>query len=44
LYTDEIRELIAVYTGLDKAGLRERLLQLANNQVTPMQQRLISIG
>ncbi|UQZ85694.1 UDP-N-acetyl-alpha-D-glucosamine C6 dehydratase [Paenibacillus konkukensis] len=45
LYMDEIRDMISVYSTLDKAKLRERLLDLANsNKVIPMSKKLISIG
>lgn len=44
LYIEEIVEMISIYPTLDKASLRERLLNLANSNVLPIPQKLISIG
>jgi len=44
LYVEEIVNIISVYTTLDRASLREQLLNLANSNVIPMSKKLISIG
>jgi FlaA1/EpsC-like NDP-sugar epimerase len=44
LYMEEIIEMISIYSTLDKAKLRERLLNIANNNVIPISKKLISIG
>jgi FlaA1/EpsC-like NDP-sugar epimerase len=44
LYMEEIREIISIYATLDKVNLREMLLNLANDNVVPMSQKLISVG
>jgi FlaA1/EpsC-like NDP-sugar epimerase len=45
LYTEEIKKMIASYTTLDKASLREQLLKLANSSnVIPISKKLISVG
>ncbi|WNQ12695.1 nucleoside-diphosphate sugar epimerase/dehydratase [Paenibacillus aurantius] len=38
LYIDEIEEILSTYPSLDKAALRTRLLDLANNRVKPAPQ------
>lgn len=44
LYIEEIQEIIASYSSLDKANLREQLLNLANSKLPPISKQLISIG
>lgn len=44
LYVEEIKKIINSYSTLDKANLREQLLNLANGNVIPMSKKLISIG
>ncbi|WP_091167159.1 nucleoside-diphosphate sugar epimerase/dehydratase [Paenibacillus sp. 1_12] len=45
LYTEEIIKMISNYASLDKAILREQLLNLANSsKVIPIPKKLISIG
>jgi FlaA1/EpsC-like NDP-sugar epimerase len=44
LYMEEIREIISIYTTLDKASLREMLLNLANENAIPMSPKLTSVG
>lgn len=43
LYVEEIIEIISTFTTLDKAGIREQLLNLANGKVLPTPKKLISI-
>jgi FlaA1/EpsC-like NDP-sugar epimerase len=44
LYMEEIREMISIYATLDKASLREMLLNLANDNLIPMSPKLTSVG
>jgi FlaA1/EpsC-like NDP-sugar epimerase len=44
LYMEEIIHMISIYSTLDKANLREQLLNLANSNVVPISKKLISIG
>lgn len=43
LYVEEILEIISTFTSLDKANIREQLLNLANGNVIPVSKKLISI-
>lgn len=43
LYVDEIIEIISTFAMLDKASIREQLLNLANGNVIPIPKKLISI-
>ncbi|UKS31253.1 polysaccharide biosynthesis protein [Paenibacillus sp. HWE-109] len=44
LYMEEIKEIISIYTTLDKESLRTQLLDLANSKVIPIPKKLVSIG
>lgn len=44
LYMEEIKKIISIYATLDKANLREHLLNVANGNVIPVSKKLISIG
>ncbi len=45
LYIDEIEKMISIYSTLDKASLRQQLLNLANSNVVPISEKqLISTG
>jgi FlaA1/EpsC-like NDP-sugar epimerase len=43
LYLQEIEEIISTYASLDKAALREQLLNIANNRVVKEMESMISI-
>lgn len=43
LYVEEILEIISTFASLDKANIREQLLNLANGNAIPIPKKLISI-
>ncbi|MGO4276091.1 polysaccharide biosynthesis protein, partial [Paenibacillus sp. TAF58] len=44
LYVEEIKEMISIYTSLDKESLREYLVNLGNSNIIPLPKQLVSIG
>ncbi|WP_261302571.1 polysaccharide biosynthesis protein [Paenibacillus andongensis] len=44
LYVEEIKEMISIYTSLDKESLREYLVNLGNSNIIPLPKKLVSIG
>jgi FlaA1/EpsC-like NDP-sugar epimerase len=43
LYMEEIKFMLSIFANLDKAALREQLLDLANSKVVPMSEKYASI-
>jgi FlaA1/EpsC-like NDP-sugar epimerase len=44
LYMEEIKFMLSIFANLDKAALREQLLNLANSKVVPISEKYASIS